>query len=73
MPSQSIGLTIKKYESRTENARFWHAIKLFTFFKTIKFFFIPILTVKKISITKTTGLVSFCLYIVSKCFEEKQN
>ena len=64
MPSQSIGLTIKKYESRAENARFWHAIKLFTFFKTINFFYSDTYS-KKISITKTTGLVSFCLYIVS--------
>ena len=38
MPSQSTGLTPKKYENRAENARFWHAIKLFTFFMTIKFF-----------------------------------
>ena len=56
MPSQSIGLTIKKYESRAENARFWHAIKLFTFFKTIKFFFIPILTVKKLVLLKPQDL-----------------
>ena len=72
MPSQSTGLTPKKYENRAENARFWHAIKLFTFFMTINFFYYDTYS-KKISITKTAGLVSFCLYIVSKGFEEKQN
>ena len=38
MPSQSIGLTIKSTKNRAENARFWYAIKLFTFLITIKIF-----------------------------------
>ena len=38
MPSQITGLTPKSTKNRAENARFWYAVKLFTFFITIKTF-----------------------------------
>ena len=72
MPSQSIGLTPKSTKNRAENARFWYAIKVLTFFKPIKTFYNDTYS-KTISITKTTGLVSFCLYRVFKGLEDCQN
>ena len=69
MPSQSIGLTPKSTKNRAENSSFWYAIKLLTFSLQLNLFYNDTYS-KKISITLTTGFVSFCLYIVSKGLEE---
>ena len=72
MPSQSIGLTPKSLKNRAENARFVMSLSCFHYLRQLKLFYYDTY-IKKISFTKTAGLVSFCLYIVSKGFEEKQN
>ena len=67
MPPQSTGLTPKK-----KTRAFGMPLSCLHFSWQLNFFYYDTYS-KKISITKTAGLVSFCLYIVSKGFEEKQN